>query len=206
MGLGFDGAADYGDKGGNFLTQPGTYLFACVGIDEAPKGCVGGWAIDAIVKGAPKGMEDEIGKSTNAIKFWPPKPTDKDKGEFAKKKQVRAAVAVGWIRPKDLKPGEGFHVDDTSTASGRLFFATLQKQDDKPQFLQLDGGRIYHIDDPAMKDFPIPPELLRLVPKEARIPADEFAIFAADKHGGDAKKDAPPAGGSKLDDDDLANL
>lgn len=206
MGLGFEGAADFGDKGGNFLNRPGMYLFVCTKIDEAPKGVLGGWAIEAIVKGAPTGHEEEVGKTTNGIKFWPPKPTDKDGGEFRRKIQIRAAVALGWMRPKDLEPGVGFHVDDTSTASGRLFIAVVKKSDNDPRFMELDANRIYHIDDPAVKDFPIPKELLALVPPQARIPADEFAVFGppAD-HKKDEKKDAGASGGT-LNDDDLGAL
>lgn len=206
MGLEFEGAADFGDKGGNFLSRPGMYLFVCTKIDEAPKGVLGGWAIESIVKGAPKGHEEEIGKTTNGIKFWPPKSTDKDGGEFKRKIQIRAAVALGWMRPKDLEPGVGFHVDDTSTASGRLFIAVVKKSDNDPRFMELDANRIYHIDDPAVKDFPIPKELLALVPPQARIPADEFAVFGppAD-HKKEEKKDAGASGGT-LNEDDLGAL
>lgn len=206
MGLEFEGAADFGDKGGNFLSRPGMYLFVCTKIDEAPKGVLGGWAIESIVKGAPKGHEEEIGKTTNGIKFWPPKSTDKDGGEFKRKIQIRAAVALGWMRPKDLEPGVGFHVDDTSTASGRLFIAVVKKSENGSRFLELDANRIYHIDDPAVKDFPIPKELLALVPPTARIPADEFAVFCppAD-HKKEEKKDAGEGGGT-LNEDDLGAL
>ena len=205
MGLGFEGVSDFGSKSGNFLSKPGTYLFACVSIDEAPKGCTGGWGINAIVKGAKKGDEEEIGKTSHGCKFWPPKPTDKDGGEFRRLIQIRAAVALGWVRPKDLKPGEGFRVDDIESASGRLFIATLEKSENDPKYLNLAAGRIFHIDDPAVKDFPIPKELLALIPAEFRIPADEFAMFSG-ADGKEKKETPPPTGGSVMNEDDLGSL
>jgi hypothetical protein len=137
------------DTGGAFLQEPGTYHFAVLATDENPQSKKGellnGFRVDAeVLAGQHKGKQIEL-------MFFNPKPTDKNNGEMAKKKQWRFGMAVGLVGGP-AAVGEKKTVE-LAHSVGRQFIATVahdnRETDAAKKFLQLNFADIWHIDDPA---------------------------------------------------------
>ena len=145
------------DGQSNFLTEPGTYHAVVIAVDEAPTSKAGvlleGFRVEfAVLDGTVAGQK---GKQFD-IMFFKPKLTDKNGGEFAKRKQARFAIATG-ILPR-AEPGKRVTVD-LQQANGLQLVVELEHQKDMTtgeptKFLQLAWANIYHVDDPAVAKVP----------------------------------------------------
>lgn len=158
------------ETGGSFLEQPGTYHFAVLDVDEQPQSKSGqlidGFRVTAeVLAGTVDGQE---GRQVDLI-FFNPKLTDKNNGEFAKKRQWRFGMAVCLVGgPK--KPGEQATVN-LQDAKGRQFIATVAYDDRDTsgrKFLQLNFADIWHVDDPQAPRFRLNEAALAWLPKEMR--------------------------------------
>lgn len=159
------------DTGGAYLEKPGTYHLAVVNVDENPidkqGSLLSGFKIEAsVLGGTTEGQQNR----TVELMFWNPKPTDKNNGEMAKKKQARFVMAVGLLDGA-RKPGEKVTID-LQQAKGRQLVATLDHRDDKKdsskKYLDLHFADIWHVDDPEVKDVPKHLDALKLLPASLR--------------------------------------
>jgi hypothetical protein len=174
------------EGGGNFLQEPGTYHLLVLRVDEAPTNNKGdlldGFRVDcAVLDGTTPGQKD---RQTD-IMFFRPKLSDKNGGEFAKRKQARFAIATGILG--QATPGQRVTVD-LQRAAGMQFVAELEHEIDKDtkqpkKFLQLAWANIWHVDDPAVSQVPKDAAALELLPAAMRRSAESFA-----------KKDKPSGG------------
>jgi len=166
------------DGQSNFLTEPGTYHAVVIAVDEAPTSKAGvlleGFRVEfAVLDGTVAGQKDK----QFDIMFFKPKLTDKNGGEFAKRKQARFAIATG-ILPR-AEPGKRVTVD-LQQANGRQLVVELEHQKDMTtgeptKFLQLAWANIYHVDDPAVAKVPKDATALSLLPDELRKKPADFA-------------------------------
>lgn len=166
------------DGQSNFLTEPGTYHAVVIAVDEAPTSKAGvlleGFRVEfAVLDGTVAGQKDK----QFDIMFFKPKLTDKNGGEFAKRKQARFAIATG-ILPR-AEPGKRVTVD-LQQANGRQLVVELEHQKDMTtgeptKFLQLTWANIYHVDDPAVAKVPKDATALSLLPDELRKKPADFA-------------------------------
>ncbi len=166
------------DGQSNFLTEPGTYHAVVIAVDEAPTSKAGvlleGFRVEfAVLDGTVAGQK---GKQFD-IMFFKPKLTDKNGGEFAKRKQARFAIATG-ILPR-AEPGKRVTVD-LQQANGLQLVVELEHQKDMTtgeptKFLQLAWANIYHVDDPAVAKVPKDATALSLLPDKLRKKPADFA-------------------------------
>lgn len=155
------------DTGGAFLHEPGTYHLAVIEVDEAPTsrngGALDGFRVDVEVLAGPQA------KKQAELMFFAPKPTDKNGGEMAKKKQGRFVVATG-VAPA-AKPGEKVTVE-LQLAKGRQLIATLSQResqtDPTKKFIDLNFADIWHVDDPSAPQCERNQAALGLLPKSLR--------------------------------------
>ncbi len=190
------------DGQSNFLSEPGTYHAVVIAVDEAPTSKAGvlleGFRVDfAVLDGTVAGQKDK----QFDIMFFKPKLTDKNGGEFAKRKQARFAIATG-ILPR-AEPGKRVTVD-LQQANGRQLVVELEHQKDQQtgqptKFLQLAWANIYHVDDPAVAKVPKDTTALSLLPAELRKKPADFARQPAGQGNGTPKA-AKPAPAVNLDD------
>lgn len=197
------------DGQSNFLAEPGTYHVVVTAVDESPTAkngtLIDGFRVDfAVLDGTVAGQKD---KQFDLL-FFKPKLTDKNGGEFAKRKQARFALATG-ILPR-AEPGKRVTVD-LQQAAGRQLVVEVEHQKDQQtgqptKFIQLAWANLWHVDDPACAKVPKDAIALALVPAELRKKPEEFAKKTAASHGNGAAKPSPtpmqsgPAGGVNLDD------
>lgn len=178
MALTFDMPEDIGG-GGNFLREPGRYHFAVIETDENPSK-KSGEPIDGFKIAAEVQQGDEQGKHFDFV-FHNPKPTSRDGGAFSKRKIGACMIALGFATPENM--GKGMTIE-LSDAVDRQFFAEVgfeknedggDKVDDQGRkFLQLVWSNIYHVDDPAAKDFSRNEAALKLLPKSHRVTDPTF--------------------------------
>jgi len=167
------------ETGGAFLQEPGTYHLSVTEIDEQPQSNKGellnGFRVDVeVVPGA--GRQE---KKQAELMFFNPKPTDKNGGEMAKKKQARFVLATGLLAA--AKPGEKVTVD-LKQARGRQFIATLEKrkaQNSDKEFIDLNFADIWHVDDPAAPKCELSQAALKLLPATIRRKPESFKAAAA---------------------------
>lgn len=203
---------------GNFLKESGRYHFAVIETDENPMK-KNGEPIDGFKVAAEVQCGDETGKHFDFI-FRNPMPTWTDKGQEQARKKIGACmVALGFATPENMGKGLSVELDE---AVNRQFFAEVgfekdadgeDKLDDQGRkFLQLVWSNIYHVDDPAAKDFSRNEDALKLLPKSHRIddPAFFDAIRGKKSNGGESNgkaakkptpKPAPMAAASSVSDD-----
>ncbi len=187
----------------SFLQEPGTYHCVVVAVDEAPTSKAGvlleGFRVDfAVLDGTVANQKDK----QFDVMFFKPKLTDKNGGEFAKRKQARFALATG-ILPR-AEPGKKVTVD-LQQANGRQLVVELEHQKDMQtgaptKFLQLAWANIYHVDDPAVAKVPKDKTALSLLPAELRKKPDDFARQPAGQGNGTPKAAKPAAAAVNLDD------
>jgi hypothetical protein len=197
------------DGDSNFLSEPGTYHFAVLAVDEQPTNRDGkpldGFKVHCCVL---DGTTVNQAKKELELMFFAPKLTDKNNGEFAKRKQARFAMATG-ILPQ-AAPGQRVSVD-LQQAAGRQFVAEVERgtgSDGQPtKFLQLAWANIYHVDDPAVAAVPKDAAALALLPKELRKTAKDFEKKPASGGGNGSKPatatTAQPATAGAVDLNDL---
>lgn len=167
------------DRGGSFLDQPGTYHFSVTAIDEHPSGndgkLIDGFRVScAVLAGTTNGQE----KKEVDITFFNPKLTDKNNGEFAKKKQARFALAV-CLLDGPRKGGERVSID-LQQAIGRQFIATMEER----KYAKRDGSEgksidlhfadLWHVDDPEAAAYPKNEAALKLLPASLRKKPEQF--------------------------------
>lgn len=197
------------DGQSNFLAEPGTYHVVVTAVDESPTAkngtLIDGFRVEfAVLDGTVAGQKD---KQFDLL-FFKPKLTDKNNGEFAKRKQARFAIATG-ILPK-AEPGQRVTVD-LEQAMGRQLVVELEHQKDQTtgqptKFLQLAWANIYHVDDPAVAKVPKDAVAIGLLPAELRKNPEEFARQPTGKGNGSPRQavkptaEKVPAGGVNLDD------
>lgn len=165
------------DTGGSFLTEPGTYHFSVLNVDEQPQSrggqLIDGFRVDMdVVAGSQSKKQVEV-------VFFNPKLTDKNGGEMAKKKQARFVIATGLLQA--AKPGERVTVD-LQQAKGRQLVATMSKrksQDGDKEYIDLNFADIWHVDDPAAPNCERNQDALKLLPKSLRRDAASFQKQAA---------------------------
>lgn len=134
---------DMGDDGR--LKTPGTYHLTVQAIDMEPKyrggdrkgQLLGGFEVDCFVAAGPC-KEQRV-----TIHFKEPSLAHKDGGKFTRQICKRAFVAMAYLRPDH---GGRFSFDG-SNAAMRQFVASFKTND--KGYLELDGDKLWHVDDPA---------------------------------------------------------
>lgn len=197
MGFEFEVPEKLAGPSANYVNKPFKGLFLCNEVDEAPKGCVGGFQLTCTVMAAESGSEDQVDRTAN-IKVWPPDPSKPDKLAFTLRVWTHIAVAVGWMKPEQCTPGAKIRIDDAQTAKGRLFYAEIQISD--KGFPQLKFDNIFHIDDPAAAEYPRNAIVLEAVPKEHRYSPGPFSILHPSKDQAEKKHDGGSSQLSMVDD------
>lgn len=164
------------DQPFNFLTEPGTYHLAVLAVDERPASKDGrpldGFKVHVcVLDGTTAGQQ----KKEMELMFFAPKMSDKNGGDFAKRKMARFAAACG-ILPV-AAPGQRVTVD-LQQAAGRQLVAEVERQTDTAgnatKFLQLAWANIWHVDDPAVAQVPKDAAALGLLPATLRKAASDF--------------------------------
>lgn len=156
--------------GGEFIEKSGWYHLAVVAVDESPtdrKGqLISGFKASVCVLA---GEHADQTKKTADLTLWNPKPTDKNNGEMAKKKQARFLAATCVIDPA-IKPSPGKKVTvDINNAVGRQLVARIEMREvDGKKYSDFHFADIYHVDDPAVVNVPKLESALKLLPKELR--------------------------------------
>jgi len=161
------------ETGGNFLSAEGSYHMVVLDADPRPTDSKGNLMMAfrvhcSVLAGTVDGQK---GKEID-LTFFNPKLTQKNQGEFAKKKQARFWLATG-LAERDSKVIKASFAD----ARGRHFVARLEK-DENGKYLQLSYLEIYHIDDPEVASVPkdqaaidaLPPDQRRIGAKPATKP------------------------------------
>ena len=141
--------------GGDFLREPGTYHLSITHVEENPRRKRDDTIIDnaafkvycEVLNGTVPGQEH---KTTDFTFFWG-KATDKNEGEFSKKKMSRFLLAVGLINPSDTDKKVEV---DVQLAVGRHLIVKLVPSDDDPKYLQPSFADFYSVDDPIVKAVP----------------------------------------------------
>jgi len=194
-----------------YLTVGGTFLFIINSANEQPVHEFGpkkgqlfqGFSVRAeVLSGEHKGK-------THNFRFLHPNLSHKDKGEFCRKVQTRFFEATNFI--DKTKRGVETSIELARDGKGRMFIATLEARpaDNGGTFVDLDGGKIWHIDDPsAEKCGEIPASVFTLAKKEHRRSPEYFADDKPTGGNGSANGNgnghsAPPAnkpGNVNLDD------
>lgn len=188
---------------GNFLSEPGTYHFAVLHVDEQPttrdgKPLDGFRVACCVLDGTAPGQA----KKEIELMFFAPKPSDKNGGEFSKRKIARFASACGIL--PTAQPGQRVSID-LQAAAGRQFVAEVERQKDQAgnetKFLQLAWANLWHVDDPAVAQVPKDAGALKLLPAELRRAPETFQQA---KQAGQQKQPTQPqkpaAGAANLDD------
>jgi hypothetical protein len=185
----------------NFLAEPGTYHFAVLAVDERPtnrdgKPLDGFKAHVCVLDGTTAGQA----KKEMELMFFAPKLTDKNNGEFSKRKMARFAMACG-ILPQ-AAPGQRVTVD-LQQAAGRQFVAEVERQTNQDgtvgKFLQLAWANIYHVDDPTVASVPKDAAALGLLPATLRKQQKDFEK-AGSAAGGKPKAATQPPPAVDIDD------
>lgn len=139
----------------NFLSKPGTYHFAVMNADEQPtyrggdkKGqLMDGFEIEAAVQAGP-----EKGKSHRFF-IRNPNLSHKDQGAFCKAVRGRWLEAIAVVDPSQYGKTVTIELVNSSgnvLVMGRQFIATMkqEKSNNGKEYLDLDGAKVWHIDDP----------------------------------------------------------
>lgn len=174
----------------NFLSEPGTYHVAVLNVDEHPTtrdgAPVDGFKVQfCVLDGTVAGQQ----KKEVELTLYNPKASDKNNGEFAKRKQARFAMATGIL--PEAQPGQRVSVD-LQQALGRQLIIEVERKTDQAtgqpsKFLQLAWANIWHVDDPAVCNEPdtehrnwalIPKDAnaIGLLPAKLRRSAESFAV------------------------------
>ncbi len=149
-------------------------------------------------------LEGEHEGQTISLFLQDGSPSHKDGGEFCNKRQCSFLVAANVITIDALSAGEAFSYElDHSRGQqvvARLKFgketggdSTTDPPTPPKRFLDFDGLKIHHVDDPRSSDVKKNAEALALIPKELRRPAEYFAPLIGTSGGGGGKKNDPPA-------------
>lgn len=224
MPLDFDAPEDAAAGGGNFLTTPGTYHFVVSHVDERAKKndgtpvdaiCIHATVVDGTTRkdGVCTEREREV-----KLTLHDPKPTSKDGGEFSRKKQARAFIALGAMKPADLGK-RGIRIDLTQCV-GRQFVAKIEVKDGERggKFADLAYADIWHIDDPEAASYPKSEQAIAMIPTALRLPVEAFAALkgasgasgsngsAGSSPAASTSTHAAPAPSTNIDDDVAALL
>lgn len=183
MALSFEMPEEIGGGGGNFLREPGKFHFVATKMDESPSWPSGepidGYKVVGEVLADTKGGQC-IGQEAEII-FSNPNPLHKDGGAFGRKKIAACMVALGFAGPVNM----GKSIDaDLEEGIGRQFFAELELRKDESgevyltargnTVLELAFANIYHVDDPAAKNYPRDEASLAAIPAAHRITDPAF--------------------------------
>lgn len=143
---------EFGDEGelaGFSTCKPGTYHLVVLEADDS-FGKFDAITIECeVLAGTVPGQE---GKKLTGF-FNNGKPSDKDGGKFARKRQARIAMVLGLLTPAAL--GQKVTVD-FALAAGRQFVATVKERDGKEgkKFAEIEGLNFWSVTDPATADVP----------------------------------------------------
>lgn len=195
------------DPDSNFLTEPGTYHFAVLRVDEQPTNKDGrpidGFRVHCCaLDGTSPGQQ----KKEIELMFFAPKMSDKNNGEFAKRKIARFAIATG-IMP-EATPGQRVTID-LQQAAGRQFAAEVEhgttQDGEKTKFLQLAWANVWHVDDPAVAKVPKDKAALALLPAALRKKPEDFQKSKPSNGngGGTTKQQTAPSPAPAVNLDDL---
>lgn len=120
--------------------------------------------------------------------------THKDRGEYARKLQARFFIAVGLMKPSELGK-EGLDID-VPAGKGRQFVVALKKGGKDGKYLEPDGLKIWHIDDPECTGIPKDQSALKTIPAALRINAGDFSALNS---GGESGGPSQPIPDSEFD-------
>jgi hypothetical protein len=182
---------------GGWLDKEGTYHFFITGVDPEPANkdnvplAPGTLRIDCEVMAGT--ASDQAGK-TQEITLFPPKATDKNNGEMARKKFTRLFLATCLLQ--EFKPGQKVSVDVMQLV-GRQFVAKIVKRtsDKGKDFYELSYADIWHVDDPTVKDVPKNLDSLKLIPADQRkvFPTNADTAAASSTNGAKSQSSNPAA-------------
>lgn len=199
MGFEMD-APESMDTGGNFLEQPGWYHFAVDAIDQNPTN-KDGMPIDALKVNCHVLAGEHANQKGRAfgMMLFLPKMSDKNNGEFAKKRIARFfdAIVCGTISGGRVSVSD----QEMDAAGGRQFVAKVRKEEGK-EYVELSFADIYHVDDDTVKDVPKDAAALSLLPASLRRYKDQDAGKGNRRQKPQPEPSAAVAGG-EIDLDDL---
>ena len=170
------------EQEGDRLREPGKYHVVVLGVEENPTNKDGKLIDNAVFRaslsvldGTTAGQKD---KQFDLI-FFAPKMTHKDRGELARKKIWFFADSIGCASVRDGK----MHLD-FSKAAARQACLEIEMQESK--YRDQNGQEkvahnpslvycnVYHVDNPAVRDWPKDAASLSLLPPEQRKKAEDF--------------------------------
>lgn len=133
------------------------------------------------------------GKSIG-VTFRDGQMTHKDGGEFCRKMQAAFCVGTNLLSPQQLN-GSDVSFDEQAALNHQVIAAVkLGKPTDAgKRYLDLDGLKIYHVDDPRVADVAKSAEALAAIDPAFRRPAEFFAPLVAAKKGAAASSTAKSA-------------
>jgi len=170
------------DQEGDRLREPGKYHVVVLGVEENPTNKDGKLIDNAVFRaslsvldGTAAGQKD---KQFDLI-FFAPKMTHKDRGELARKKIWFFADSIGCASVRDGR----MHLD-FADAAGRQTCLEIEMQESK--YRDQNGQEkvshnpslvycnVYHVDNPAVRDWPKDAASLSLLPADQRKKPEDF--------------------------------
>jgi len=114
---------------------------------------------------------DQFDKTYDEV-FIKGNPNQKDKGNFCNRKLFKLFVAAGLLG--EHSPGAETSLN-TNLMVGRQVVIELEEKPNSANaknphgtHVEFKGDHVFHVDDPAVKDVPMHPEALALIPAELR--------------------------------------
>ena len=141
------------DNSGDRLETPGSYHFMVLLMKDQEMAYsddhVDGYSAQLQV------IHGEHAGKTMGVTLYDPNASNKDGGAFLRKKQTSFFIAANLMTPAQI--GTSVEIDETQAAGAQLIATTkLGQVSEKTgkQYLEIDGLKNYHVDDPRAKDVP----------------------------------------------------
>jgi len=193
----FDAPSSAERGGGNFIEEPGTYHVVVTDVNDevmdSNNQLVEGFEV--VVQVLDGTTRDKSGKCTqldrtSKVRFRSPLPTDKNEGEFFRKRQMRFFIATGLLTPAQLGKS-GLKIDLGAAKDAQLVMGFSKEEYQGKERINLSFYDIFHVDDPDAAGFPKCEKSLKLLPTSGRVANPE--AFFAPLQGDDKPKSPPPS-------------